>query len=62
MDESIGHVPSEWLITIAFEKRLTSVGSWFRAAPSADLAQLAGILEQSLRDEPRMLEVAGADN
>jgi hypothetical protein len=58
MDESIGRVPSEWRVGVAFEKPLNKVSSWFRAAPSTELAQLAGILESSLQNEPRILQVA----
>ena len=57
MDESIGQVPSEWRVGVAFEKPLNGVRSWFRAAPLAELAQLAGILESSLKKEPRILQI-----
>jgi hypothetical protein len=58
MDDSIGRVPSEWRVDVAFEKPLNGVRSWFRGAPSAELAQLAGILENSLQNEPRIQQVA----
>jgi hypothetical protein len=58
MDDSIGQVPSEWRVDIAFEKLLNGVRSWFRVAPSTELAELAGILEGSLHNEPRIQQVA----
>src|SRR6266404_913904 len=58
MDDSIGQAPSEWSVGVAFEKPLNGVRSWFRAAPSAELAQLAGIVESSLQNEPRIELVA----
>jgi hypothetical protein len=60
MDESIGHIPSEWRVGVGFEKPLNGVRSWFRAAPSAELAQLAGVLESCLQNEPRILQVESA--
>ena len=60
MDDSIGQVPSEWYVDVAFEKPLNGVRSWFRAAPSAERAQLAGLLESSLQNEPRILQIASA--
>jgi hypothetical protein len=60
MDDSIGQVPSEWRVDVAFEKPLNGVRSWFRAAPSAELAHLAEILESSLQNEPRILQIASA--
>jgi hypothetical protein len=61
MDDSIGKVPSEWRVGIEFEKLLNGVRSWFRGAPSGELAHLAGILEESLRNEPRIRHVAATD-
>jgi hypothetical protein len=61
MDESIGKSPSEWRIGVAFEKPLNSVLSWFRAAPSAELIQLTGVVEDILRSEPRIGHVMELD-
>ena len=58
MDESIGQVPSEWRVGLSFEKPLNGIRSWFKAAPANELKQLAGVLESSLRSEPRMREIA----
>jgi len=58
MDDSIGQVPSEWRIDVGFEKPLNGVRSWFRPALSAELSQLAAILESSLQNEPRILAMA----
>ena len=60
MDDSIGQVPSEWHVDVTYEKPLNGVRSWFRAAPSAELTQLAGLLESILQNEPRILQVASA--
>jgi hypothetical protein len=60
MDDSIGQVPSEWHVNVAFEKPLNEVRSLFRAAPSAELTQLAGLLESTLQNEPRILQVGSA--
>ena len=30
MDDSIGQVPSDWYVSVAFEKPLNGVRSWFR--------------------------------
>ena len=59
-DDSIAQVPSEWHLDVAFEKPLNGVRSWFRAAPLAELTQLAGLLESSLQNEPRILQIASA--
>jgi hypothetical protein len=61
MDDSIGKVPSEWRVGVEFEKLLNGVRAWFRGAPSGELAHLAGILEESLRNEPRIRHVAATD-
>ena len=58
MDESIGKIPSCWRVGVSFEKPLNGIRSWFRAAPSADLAQLALVIEENLRAEPRIQQVA----
>ena len=58
MDESIGQVPSEWRVGLSFEKPLNGIRSWFKATPSDELKYLAGVLESSLRSEPRMREIA----
>jgi len=60
MDDSIGQVPSEWHVNVAFEKPLNGVRSLFRAAPSAELTQLAGLLESTLQNEPGILQIRSA--
>jgi hypothetical protein len=60
MDDLIGQVPSEWHVSVAFEKPLNGVRSLFRAAPSAELAQLAGLLESTLQNEPGILQITSA--
>jgi hypothetical protein len=61
IDESIGKCPSEWRVGIAFEKPLNRVGSWFRAAPSGELIQLAKVVEEMLRAEPRVQQIPELD-
>ena len=58
MDEAIGKIPSEWRVGLAFEKPLNGPRSWFRSAPSAELIQLASMVEEILRNEPRIQQVA----
>lgn len=60
MDDSVGQLPSLWRVDVAFEKPLNGVRALFRAAPSAELAQLAGLLESTLRNEPRILQIESA--
>ncbi len=60
MDDSIGQVPSEWRVGVVYEKPPNGVRAWFRPTPSAELAQLAGILGGILQNEPRILQVASA--
>lgn len=59
MEESIGKIPSEWRVGIAFEKPLNRVSSWFRAAPLAELVQMASVVEEILRAEPGIQRVCG---
>jgi hypothetical protein len=40
MDESIGQVPAEWCITVAYEKPLNPMLSWFKRAPTDTLKTL----------------------
>ena len=60
MDESIGQTPSEWRVGVSFEKPLNGIRSWFRPPPSARLSQLAGTVEEVLRSEQRIQQVASA--
>jgi hypothetical protein len=48
-DDSIAQTPSEWRVTVAYEKPLNSVRSWFRAAPVEDLNTVAAHVEAILR-------------
>jgi hypothetical protein len=57
MDESIGKTLSEWRVGVEFEKPLNGIRSWFRAAPSPELAQLALTIQDMLRAEPRMEQI-----
>lgn len=58
MDESIGKVPSEWRVGVMFETPLNGLRYWFRPAPRAELAELARLIEDILRGEPRIGQVA----
>jgi len=60
MDDSIGQVPSEWRVGVAYEKPLNGVRSWFRSTHRPELEQLAGLLAGILQNEPRILQVASA--
>ena len=57
MNDSIGHVPSEWCVDVAHEKPLNGIRSWLRPARSAELLRLAGIVESTLQNEPRIQQV-----
>ena len=52
IDESFGRAPAEWRVSIAFEKPLNRISSWFRPAPRAALDRLATIIESALRANP----------
>ena len=60
IDDSIGSTPAEWRIGVAYEKPLNGIRAWFRAIPTADLSDLAGILELTLKSEIRFREVSRA--
>lgn len=58
MDESIGKIPAEWRVGIGFERPLNGIRAWLRASPSAELAELATVIEGILRAEPPIENVA----
>jgi hypothetical protein len=60
MDDSIGRTPAEWRVGVSYEKPLNGFRAWFRAPPVGVLSELADILEQALRSESRIWEVAAA--
>jgi hypothetical protein len=60
MDESIGQTPAEWRVGVSYEKPLNGFRAWFRSPPSAELSQLAGVVEEILRSEPRIQKVVPA--
>jgi hypothetical protein len=60
MDDSIGQTSAEWRVGISYEKPLNGFRAWFRPAPAAELLNLAGILEETLRSEPRIRQVISA--
>ena len=53
MDDSPGMVPAEWRVDLSFEKPLNGLRTWFRKPPQDSLDALAGIIETTLRSEPR---------
>jgi hypothetical protein len=57
MDESIGRIPSQWRIGVAYEKFLNGITAWFQPVPLADPSDLACIVESLLRSETRMNDV-----
>ena len=61
MDESIGETPALWRIGVCYEKPLNSIRAWFRPPPRALLSELAKIVENLLRSEPRILKVRPAE-
>jgi hypothetical protein len=60
MDDSIGQNPAEWRVGIAYEKLLNGLWALFRPRPTTELSHLAGVLEEGLRSEPRILRVTPA--
>ena len=52
MDETIGQVPAQWRIGLAYEKALNSVTSWFKRAPTAALQSIFEELQSIVRSEP----------
>jgi hypothetical protein len=58
MDDSIGCTPAEWSVGVSYEKDLNGVRAFFQPAPADKLAHLAGVLEATLRSEPRIHEVS----
>ena len=57
MDDSIGAVPAEWSVTVAFEKPLNGIRSWFRKPPSDQLLELARLVESVLTANPAIHDV-----
>lgn len=58
MDESIGQIPADWRVGVSYEKGLNGLRAWFRAAPEADLEELAKHLREVLEAEPRIRNLA----
>lgn len=58
MDESIGQTPAEWRVGVSYEKPLNGLRAWFRSPPTQELSQLAQMLEEILRAEGRIQNVA----
>ena len=52
MDESIGQVPAEWRIGVAYEKPLNPIKSWFKRAPVETLQSLFQDVQSIVRGEP----------
>jgi hypothetical protein len=55
MDESIGNVPADWRIGVAYEKPLNSIRALFKPAPVKELESLFRNLEEILVAEPGFL-------
>jgi hypothetical protein len=60
MDDSIGRTPAEWRVGVSYEKPLNGIRAWFKAPPREALSELADIVEQALRSESRIREIAAA--
>ena len=58
LDESVGRTPADWRIGVAHEKALGRASRWFRPDPAAELADLAQRLEDVLRSDTRIKDVA----
>jgi hypothetical protein len=60
MDESIGRTPAEWRVGVSYERPLNGLRAWFRSAPTHELSQVAQLLDEILRAEERIQNVAAA--
>lgn len=54
MDASIGVVPAEWRVGLAYERMQNGIRSWFRAEPATLFAELFERLRAILAGEPRL--------
>lgn len=52
MDESIGQVPAEWCIAVAYEKPLNPFRTWFKPPPTESLEALFNDVRSALEAEP----------
>ena len=52
MDESIGQIPSEWCIAVAYEKPLNPFRTWFKPPPTESLGALFKDVRATLESEP----------
>jgi hypothetical protein len=57
MDESIGKIPAEWRIGVAYERMLNGLWAWFKAAPHSSCSKLANVLHEILQSEPGIRQV-----
>jgi hypothetical protein len=53
MDDSIGKVPAEWRVSLAYERFLNRIPNWFRAVPRDQFQHMFGQLKAILEAEPR---------
>ena len=51
MDESIGRVPANWCVAVAYEKPLNSFLTWFKPAPVESLNALFKEVRSALESE-----------
>ena len=51
MDESIGRVPADWAIVVAYEKPLNPLRSWFKPAPMDTLNALFKEVRDTLESQ-----------
>ena len=54
-DETIGQVPSEWGVAVAYEKPLNKIRNWFKPAPVKTLATLFEKIRSVLTSEPGLI-------
>jgi hypothetical protein len=53
MDESIGVVPAEWYVGLAYEKLINGIRGWLQPAPIDLFSNVFGQLRAVLSSEPR---------
>jgi hypothetical protein len=57
MDESIGQVPAEWRVGVAYERPMNGLMSMFKPVPTALLESIGTTLRSALAAEPTFSEL-----
>jgi hypothetical protein len=60
VEGSLGRTRAEWRVGVVHEKAVDGVRAWFRRHPEAELSELSQLLEDMLRSDTRIEELAPA--